>query len=57
MINRSKMKYKSINPNLLFSFHREGGCVMVNNINMVDGQEGINSFIEKRKPNWSHADD
>lgn len=34
--------------------YREGSCVMVNNINMSDGQEGINSFIEKRKPNWSH---
>ncbi|XP_064116730.1 enoyl-CoA hydratase domain-containing protein 3, mitochondrial-like isoform X1 [Macrobrachium nipponense] len=34
--------------------YREGSCVMVNNINMNDGQEGINSFIEKRKPNWSH---
>lgn len=35
----------------------EGGCIMVNNINMIDGQEGIKSFIEKRKPNWSHSED
>ncbi|XP_068200594.1 enoyl-CoA hydratase domain-containing protein 3, mitochondrial [Palaemon carinicauda] len=34
--------------------YREGSNVMVDNINMIDGQEGINSFIEKRKPNWSH---
>lgn len=34
---------------------REGACVMVNNINMKDGQEGIKSFVEKRKPVWSHT--
>lgn len=27
---------------------------MLCNINMGDGQEGIQSFIEKRKPKWSH---
>ncbi|KAG7170635.1 Enoyl-CoA hydratase domain-containing protein 3-like [Homarus americanus] len=37
--------------------YSQGSCVMVNNINMVDGQEGISSFIEKRKPNWSHSDE
>ncbi|XP_076060355.1 enoyl-CoA hydratase domain-containing protein 3, mitochondrial-like [Oratosquilla oratoria] len=39
------------------SAYREGSCVMVNNINMVDGQEGINSFIGKRKPVWTHSDE
>lgn len=38
--------------NIIF---REGACVMVNNINMKDGQEGIKSFVEKRKPVWSHT--
>ncbi|KAK3864754.1 hypothetical protein Pcinc_029583 [Petrolisthes cinctipes] len=37
--------------------YREGSCVMVHNINMKDGQEGINSFIQKRKPNWTHEKD
>ncbi|XP_011879506.1 PREDICTED: enoyl-CoA hydratase domain-containing protein 3, mitochondrial [Vollenhovia emeryi] len=27
---------------------------MVNNLKMKDAQEGIQSFLEKRKPNWSH---
>lgn len=27
---------------------------MVNNLKMRDAQEGIKSFLEKRKPNWSH---
>lgn len=27
---------------------------MVKNINMDDGQEGIKSFVEKRKASWSH---
>lgn len=27
---------------------------MVNNLKMRDAQEGIQSFLEKRKPNWSH---
>ncbi|EZA48881.1 hypothetical protein DMN91_005699 [Ooceraea biroi] len=27
---------------------------MVNNLKMKDAQEGIRSFVEKRKPNWSH---
>lgn len=31
-----------------------GAKKMVDNINMVDGKEGINSFVEKRKPLWSH---
>uniref|UniRef100_A0A2P2I6R6 Enoyl-CoA hydratase domain-containing protein 3, mitochondrial n=1 Tax=Hirondellea gigas TaxID=1518452 RepID=A0A2P2I6R6_9CRUS len=37
--------------------YREGTCVMVNNVNMVDGQEGIKSFVEKRKPVWTHKFD
>jgi hypothetical protein len=28
--------------------------VMVENLSITDGQEGIKSFIEKRKPVWSH---
>lgn len=27
---------------------------MVNNLKMKDAQEGIRSFLEKKKPNWSH---
>lgn len=28
---------------------------MVKNLTMVDCQEGIQSFIEKRKPVWTHS--
>lgn len=31
-----------------------GAKKMVNNLKMRDAQEGIRSFLEKRKPNWSH---
>lgn len=31
-----------------------GEEIMVKNINMEDGQEGIKSFVEKRKASWSH---
>ncbi|KAA0189135.1 hypothetical protein HAZT_HAZT001807 [Hyalella azteca] len=36
--------------------YKAGADVMVNNINMADGQEGICSFVEKRKPHWTHED-
>ncbi|XP_015680436.1 enoyl-CoA hydratase domain-containing protein 3, mitochondrial, partial [Protobothrops mucrosquamatus] len=29
--------------------------VMVENLALKDGQEGIEAFISKRKPNWSHS--
>lgn len=28
---------------------------MVDNLAMDDGQEGVKSFIEKRKPVWTHS--
>lgn len=31
--------------------------VMVDNLALRDGQEGIRAFIEKRKPVWSHKAD
>lgn len=31
-----------------------GTEIMMNNLKMKDAQEGIRSFLEKKKPNWSH---
>ncbi|XP_063605331.1 enoyl-CoA hydratase domain-containing protein 3, mitochondrial-like [Penaeus indicus] len=51
-----KFMYKQMEMGIEEAY-REGACVMVNNINMKDGQEGITSFVEKRKPIWSHTDE
>ncbi|OWR48905.1 putative cyclohex-1-ene-1-carboxyl-CoA hydratase [Danaus plexippus plexippus] len=45
--------YKQIGLNVLDAY-RLGEEIMVKNINSLDGQEGINSFIEKRKAVWNH---
>lgn len=45
--------YKQM-QNDIKSAYALGEKVMVDNINMKDGQEGIRSFIEKRKPKWNH---
>lgn len=34
--------------------YREGEQVMASNLATADGQEGIRSFVEKRKPTWKH---
>ncbi|XP_065087633.1 enoyl-CoA hydratase domain-containing protein 3, mitochondrial [Ochlerotatus camptorhynchus] len=34
--------------------YRKGEQVMTDNLSTVDGQEGIRSFVEKRKPVWKH---
>ncbi|CAH0563989.1 unnamed protein product [Brassicogethes aeneus] len=34
--------------------YEAGGLKMVQNLQMSDGREGIKSFVEKRKPLWSH---
>lgn len=34
--------------------YKLGEEIMVKNINTSDGQEGIKSFVEKRKAIWRH---
>lgn len=34
-----------------------GAVQMVENLELGDGQEGIQSFVEKRKPQWRHEKD
>lgn len=38
----------------LNSAYVAGAKAMVDNLQLQDGQEGIRSFIEKRKPKWSN---
>lgn len=45
--------YKQIDLSL-FEAYKLGEDIMVQNINTNDGQEGIRSFVEKRKAKWSH---
>ncbi|GBP76773.1 Enoyl-CoA hydratase domain-containing protein 3, mitochondrial [Eumeta japonica] len=45
--------YKQMELNLIDAY-KLGEQIMVENVNMNDGQEGIQSFIEKRKAKWSH---
>ncbi|XP_028159983.1 enoyl-CoA hydratase domain-containing protein 3, mitochondrial [Ostrinia furnacalis] len=48
-----KFYYEQIDLDL-FEAYKLGEDIMVQNINMNDGQEGIMSFVEKRKPKWNH---
>uniref|UniRef100_G3MPK4 Enoyl-CoA hydratase domain-containing protein 3, mitochondrial n=1 Tax=Amblyomma maculatum TaxID=34609 RepID=G3MPK4_AMBMU len=36
--------------------YTEGEQVMLHNLQYCDSQEGINAFVEKRKPHWGHTD-
>ncbi|XP_045451736.1 enoyl-CoA hydratase domain-containing protein 3, mitochondrial [Melitaea cinxia] len=45
--------YKQLNLNI-YDAYKLGEEVMVQNVNSNDGQEGILSFVEKRKACWSH---
>lgn len=45
--------YRQINLNI-FDAYKLGQEIMVNNTEMDDGQEGIRSFVEKRKAQWTH---
>ena len=43
--------YKQINMNLLDAYDY-ASKIMVENMLKLDAEEGINAFIEKRKPQW-----
>lgn len=54
---RGKQFFYQQNQMTLKSAYKYGEQEMVENIAMNDGQEGVRSFIEKRKPIWSHTKD
>ncbi|KAK7873938.1 hypothetical protein R5R35_012950 [Gryllus longicercus] len=49
-----KFLYQQLETDIRTAY-RLGEEVMVNNLGLVDGQEGIRSFMEKRKACWSHG--
>lgn len=51
-----KFFYEQIQMNLK-SAYKYGEQEMIDNLQLKDGQEGVRSFIEKRKPVWSHSID
>lgn len=51
-----KFFYEQIQMNLK-SAYKYGEQEMIDNLKLKDGQEGVRSFIEKRKPNWIHSND
>lgn len=47
-----KFYYKQMSKGI-FEAYNLGEEIMVKNINMPEGQEGIYSFAQKRKPKWN----
>lgn len=52
---RGKQFFYQQNQMTLKSAYKYGEQEMVETIATNDGQEGVRSFIEKRKPVWSHS--
>jgi enoyl-CoA hydratase/carnithine racemase len=48
-----KFLYKQMDLDIQTAYHL-GTEEMVKNVKMKDAQEGMQSFLEKRKPNWTH---
>lgn len=46
--------YRQVQENVKKAYDL-GGEQMVDNLSLADGQEGIKSFIEKRRAQWSHT--
>ncbi|KAK3918421.1 Enoyl-CoA hydratase domain-containing protein 3, mitochondrial [Frankliniella fusca] len=51
-----KFLYAQIQKDI-YSAYRLGENVMTSNISMADAQEGISSFLQKKKPQWKHTSD
>lgn len=56
---------RSVQWSLNFSFsftqnnekNSQGSKVMVDNLSMKDCQEGIDAFLKKRQPKWTHSNE
>ncbi|OTF83245.1 Enoyl-CoA hydratase-like protein [Euroglyphus maynei] len=49
--------YKQMEMNNLADAYSQGSKVMVDNLSMKDCQEGIDAFLGKRQPNWTHSNE
>lgn len=57
VVERGKRFFYEQNEMTLKSAYKYGEHEMVDNLQTNDGQEGVRSFVEKRKPLWSHFED
>lgn len=55
IVQRGKKFFYEQNQMTLKSAYKYGEQEMIENISTKDGQEGVKSFIDKRKPIWSHS--
>lgn len=55
IVQRGKKFFYEQNQMTLKSAYKYGEQEMIENISTKDGQEGVQSFIDKRKPIWSHS--
>lgn len=55
IVQRGKKFFYEQNQMTLKSAYKYGEQEMIDNIATKDGQEGVQSFVEKRKPVWTHA--
>lgn len=56
VVQRGKRFFHEQTQMTLKSAYKYGEQEMIDNLASKDGQEGVRSFIEKRKPNWTHSD-
>lgn len=56
IVQRGKRFFNEQIQMTLKSAYKYGEQEMIDNLATNDGQEGVSSFIEKRKPNWTHSE-
>lgn len=56
VVQRGKRFFNEQIQMTLKSAYKYGEKEMVDNLATADGQEGVRSFIEKRKPKWTHSE-
>lgn len=57
IVQRGKRFFYEQNQMTLKSAYKYGEQEMIDNIATKDGQEGVQSFIEKRKAIWHHSNE